>query len=122
MKGIDNLKLALGALAGLGNVAAKVLEDKKVNVLDFPALIELYPVFAVAASLKYAELLPELKDLSAEELEALQTHLESSLHFPASLESVEAKIEAALEMIAKVAAWAKAGYELGMEVAALIKK
>jgi len=99
MAGIENVKLALSALAESGSVAGSVLADGKVGLSDVQYLPQLFLALKGLSAVQFKEVLPEASDLSQAEKEELAALFKEKLELPASESSVEEVVEQGLEVL-----------------------
>jgi hypothetical protein len=100
--GVENLEKIIVIGAKLGNVGGKVWADKKVNTEDLVYIPELFMIFPDIPSVQWKQLVPEGKDVSAEEASQLLNAFNVAFDIPQ--DALETKIETVLEVISRVVA------------------
>ena len=94
---MEQLKIAIGIAAAMGNIAGKVFEDGKVSLVDVPQIYKLLPLLSQAKELDMEALKLEVKALKKEEVLALVEELKVELDIPQ--DKVEVIIEQGLEAV-----------------------
>lgn len=110
--GIDSTILTLETVIEIGSDIAKALEDRKLDLGESLALVKHIP--SVVSLIKGAPQLPaELKDLSAEEREAIVAHFAEK--FDLTDDTAEARVEQLFRTVVVLAAETVAVIELVKE-------
>lgn len=97
--GISQLVILASITATLGSTVSDVLEDGKVNFGDISALMPLMGAFKDLTALDLNQVVPQLADLDASEVAELGKVFAEK--FNISNDSLEAKVEAGLQIILK---------------------
>lgn len=95
--GIHNISLIVGVLASVATAVSASLEDKKLNLKDLPKLPDLIKAGIAASEIKFGEALPEISDLSGEELDELEQVFKSA--FKLKDESREQVVEKGFKIL-----------------------
>lgn len=98
--GIIQLNKLIEASCAVANVAAKVLEDGKVNAADLTQVFNIFQALQRFADIKFYELPNEVKDLSADELAKLMEAFKKSFDIPQ--DKIEGKVEQGLDLAIKL--------------------
>jgi hypothetical protein len=98
--GVESLKKIIVLGSKLGNIAGKSMEDNKVNLADLVLLPGLVMVFPTMLEIDWSQAVPEAVDLSSEEAAELVACFCECFDIPQ--DDVEAKIENALKVVAKL--------------------
>lgn len=98
---IDNVKAIVSSVATFATIGGKIAADGKVDLLDLAQLPALLGALTPLAAVKFSEIVPELKDLDANEIAVLASIFDAS--FDLANDSVEKKVEAGLKLVSDLA-------------------
>jgi len=99
MKGITNLLAMVSVIASIGNIGGKAYEDGKLDASDLPgALVDGALIVPSLIQIQWNELIPEGKDLTAEEQSQLIAAYKQRFDIPQ--DNLEVTIEDVLEDVA----------------------
>lgn len=96
----ENIKKAIVIAAKLGNVAGKVFEDGKVSVADLSILPEFVMLFPAFIAVDWTKMIPEAKELKAEQSAELVALFNSEFDIPQ--EAQEHTIESVLAIVSQL--------------------
>lgn len=98
-KGIANLVVLTGFVAGLGNAAGTAFEDGKIGVGDYKSVFGLISDLSALTTVDFKQVTPEAKDLDAEESAQIYDAFAAKLDLPASQDAKEGAIEAVVASV-----------------------
>lgn len=94
---ITNVKLIVSSVAQFSTIASKIAADGKVDLMDLAQVPALLGALTPLASLEFSQVLPEVKDLDANELSILSETFAQLLDLPD--DKMEIKVEAGLKLV-----------------------
>lgn len=102
MFSIDNLKKVISIGAKIGNVGGKVYADGKIGLSDLAHVPEFISALRKISEVDWRQVVPEAKDLQAEEVEELIFSFREEFNIPQT--GSEIKIEEVLSIISQLVA------------------
>lgn len=94
---IDNVKSVVAASASLATIAGRILADGKVDFTDLSQIPGLISALGGLGGIAYKEIVPEIQDLDAEEIQTLASVFAEA--FDLADDTVEKRVEAGLRLV-----------------------